>query len=385
MTKRAIGACLFPTLLLCLCMCGSGGSGSSSTVAQTSGTGDSSSPASPDGSSGNNTGSAPAGGSSTGSTPASGGGSTPAPGFPSSDHVFVILLENQSFSQVFPSGAATNCASSGMPYLCSLAAANGLAVNFYSNLHGSLRAYLYSTSGSAWTGKPYDCSGSSCASAGVITGDNLVRALTAAGKTWRGYFEDMPSQGYMGAQSGHYTEHHNPFKWYSDVAGSLTQQDNMYPFTQFAQDVQGGAFQNFSYIIPSTLHDAEGDGGQSSSALLATADAWLKTNISPLLSTAPFLPGGDGILMIAFDEGKVSGKSGDSSNDNSCSPTQASGCGGHVVFVMIGPNVISGSVTAHTYHFQDMFHTTIHLLGLSDYMNNANGAADIALLPGVGK
>jgi len=50
---------------------------------------------------------------------------------------------------------------------------------------------------------------------------------------------------------------------------------------------------------------------------------------------------------------------------------------------MIGPNVIAGSSTSETYHFQDMLHTTIHLLGISDYMNNANGAADIALLPGV--
>ena len=370
--------CLLPPLLLCLCMCGSGGSGSSSTVGQSSGTGDSGSPAA---TGGNNSSSAPAGGS--GSTGATSGGSTPALGFPSSDHVFVILLENQSFSEVFPSGAATNCQSSGMPYLCSLAAANGLALNFYSNNHGSLRAYLYSTSGSGWTGQPYNCSGSSCASAGVITGDNIVRALTAAGKTWRAYFEDLPSQGYMGTQSGHYTQHHNPFKWYSDVAGSLTQQDNMYPFTQFAQDVKQGTFQNFSYIIPSTLHDAEGDGGQSSSALLTTADAWLETNISPLLATAPFLPGGDGILMISFDEGKVAGKSGDSSSDNSCSPTQASGCGGHVVFVMIGPNVKPASTTSNTYHFQDMLHTVIHLLGLTDYMNGSAGASDIALLPGV--
>jgi hypothetical protein len=51
---------------------------------------------------------------------------------------------------------------------------------------------------------------------------------------------------------------------------------------------------------------------------------------------------------------------------------------------MIGPNVIAGSIASDTYHFQDMLHTTIHLLGISDYMNGADGAADIALLPGAG-
>jgi acid phosphatase len=208
--------------------------------------------------------------------------------------------------------------------------------------------------------------------------------LTNAGKTWRGYFEGMPSQGYMGGDTGNYVEHHNPFRWYSDVADSSTQQDNMYPFTQFAKDVKANTFQNFSYIIPDVLHDADGTGTQSASALLSSADSWLKTNIAPLLSTAPFRAGGDGILMIAFDESKVKGKSGDTTSDNSCSPTQSSGCGGHVAFVMIGPNVVAGSSTSETYHFQDMLHTTIHLLGMSDYMNKANGAADIALLPGAG-
>jgi acid phosphatase len=293
------------------------------------------------------------------------------------------MLENQSLSQVFPTGRATDCSSAGMPYLCTLAAKNGTALNFYANDHGSLLDYLYNTSGEDWTASPFLCTGGGCASAGVITGDNIVRALTNGGKTWRGYFEGMPSRGYMGGDSGEYVAHHNPFMWYSDVADSSEQQDNMYPFTQFATDVKADTFQDFSYIIPNILNDADGDGTQSASALLSSADGWLKTNIAPLLSTAPFQPEGDGILMITFDEGKVAGASGDSSTDNYCSPTQPSGCGGHIALVMIGPNVIPASSTTNTYHFQDMFHTIIHLLDISDYMNKADGATDIALLPGV--
>jgi acid phosphatase len=309
-------------------------------------------------------------------------GATVEGSFPSSDHVFVIMLENQDFSQVFPAGRATNCSSSGMPYLCSLAAKYGTALSFYSNVHGSLLDYLYNTSGADWTASPSDCTGGGCASNGAITGDNLVRALTNSQKTWRGYFESMPSQGYVGGDSGDYVAHHNPFIWYSDVADSSVEQDNMYPFTRFATDVKANSFRNFSYIVPNLLHDADGTGTQSASALLSAADSWLKTNIAPLLFTTPFRAGGDGILMIVFDEGKVAGKSGDSTSDNSCSPTQSSGCGGHVAFVMVGPHVIAGSSTTNTYHFQDMLHTIIHLLGMSDYMNKADGASDIALLPG---
>ena len=308
------------------------------------------------------------------------------PTFPSSSHVFVVIEENQSFSQIFPSGSATNCSSAGMPYLCGLAAANGLALNFYANAHGSLLDYLYVTSGSTWTGSPYDCNGDGCASTGVITGDNIVRALTTAGKTWRGYFEGMPSQGYIGGDDNatSYLLHHNPFPWYSDVANSVTQQQNMYPFTQLAQDIQANTFQDFSLIIPNGVDDADEPFTTAPSVLLATADTWLKTNISPLLSTPPFQAGGDGILMIVFDEGDEDGESGDSASDDSCSPTQSTGCGGHIAFVMIGPNVNPASTTANTYQFQDMLHTIVHLLGVTDYMNGSAAGSDIALLPGVG-
>jgi len=381
-TASLITVCVLTPLALILCACGSGAGASSSSQSASSGASSGSQTGSSSGSSGSQTGnSGSQGGSSTGSGGST--GSTGAGGFPQSDHVFVVMLENQDLSQIFPAGRATNCSSSGMPYLCGLAEANGIALNFYSNAHGSLFAYLYNTSGSEWAERPYDCNGSRCADVGVITGDNIVRALTNAGQTWRGYFEGMPTCGYMGGNTDNYHTDHNPFRWYSDVADSSSQQDNMCPFTQLAADITADTLPNFGYIIPNELHDAEGTGTQSASELLSTADNWLKTNIAPLLSTAPFQPGGDGILIVTFDESKVKGKSGDKSSDDSCSPTQSSGCGGHVAFVMIGPNVIAGSSTSETYHFQDMLHTTIHLLGISDYMNNANGAADIALLPGV--
>ena len=269
-----------------------------------------------------------------------------------------------------------------MPYLCGLAQANGLALNFYSNAHGSLLDYLFATSGADWTAKPSHCNGGGCAGPGIIKGDNIIRALNNDNKTWRGYFEGMPHRGYMGGSAGNYVPRHNPLRWYSDVADSSTQQDNMYPFTQFAADCQAGTFQNFNLIIPNEADDAEGTGSKSASALLSVADDWLENNIKPLFSTAPFQSGGDGILIITFDESRVKGKSGDASSDNSCSPTKSSGCGGHVAFVMIGPSVIPGSTTSNTYHYQDLLHTMLHLLGITDYMNGAKGASDIALLPG---
>lgn len=296
---------------------------------------------------------------------------------PHSHNVFVVMEENQAFSEVFPSGLATDCSSSAMPHLCALAANNAIALNFYSDAHGSLLDYLLNTSGSDWTSNPFDCNEQNCTA--TITGDNLVRALSASGLTWRGYFEDMPSQGYMGGDTAAYVGRHNPFKWYSDVASSTAQQKNMYPFPQFAADMSANSFQNFSYIVPNINHDAHGTGAQSAESLLAAADDWLEANISPLLSTPAFQAGGDGVLIITFDESTLTGESGASTNDDSCSPTQPTGCGGHVPFVVISPLVVEGGTAGATYHFRDMLHTTIHLLGMPDYMNGADGATDIDL------
>jgi len=379
---KALIVCLLAVLLASLCMCGSGASSTASTLAQTSGSGTSGSPDTPGGApSGSSGDSGSSGGSSGASSAGSGGGASATPsGFPSSDHVFVVMLENQDFSQVFPSGGATSCSSAGMPYLCTLAQSRGgIATHFYSNAHGSLLAYLFNTSGADWRQKPYDCTGSGCASSGVIKGENIVSALTSMSKSWRGYFESMPSCGFLGKTSGNYNADHNPFKWYANVADTPSERDNMCPFTQLSIDINGNALPNFGYIVPNEADDAEGTGGQSARTLLLKADNWLENNLAQLLSTEPFQPGGDGILIVTFDEGRVKGKSGDSSSDDACSPTQSSGCGGHVAFVMIGPNVPSGSVATATYHFQDMLHTIIHLLGLTEYPNEANGAADIDL------
>ena len=140
----------------------------------------------------------------------------------------------------------------------------------------------------------------------------------------------MPTQGYLGGNTANYVQRHNPFVWYSDVANSVTEQDNMYPFTQFAVDLANNSFQNFSYIVPNLLDNAHGTGTQTSASLMASADSWLQTNIGPLLTApnGPFQPGGDGILIVVFDEAEQNGLSGDVATDSSCSPTVTTGCGG---------------------------------------------------------
>ena len=70
---------------------------------------------------------------------------------------------------------------------------------------------------------------------------------------------------------------------------------NLSNFTQFQTDLGNHALPNFSWITPNGCDDAHDCG-------LSTADSWLKTNIDPLVQSTYFQPGGDGLLIVSFDE-----------------------------------------------------------------------------------
>src|SRR5438046_5847865 len=127
----------------------------------------------------------------------------------------------------------------------------------------------------------------------IVTVDNIVRRLLAAGKTWKSYAEDLPSVGYTGGDVGGYARKHNVFALLSDVANDSVQRRNLVPFTQFATDLAGGTLPHFSNIVPNLCNDAH-------DCSLTTADTWLRNNIGPLLASATFQQ--DGLLIIVFDE-----------------------------------------------------------------------------------
>src|SRR3989441_3998753 len=73
-----------------------------------------------------------------------------------------------------------------MPYLNGLAQQYGLATQYYANTHPSIGNYFMMTVGTIITND--DSYGS------VVTDDNVIRQLLAAGKTWKAYAEDLPSR-----------------------------------------------------------------------------------------------------------------------------------------------------------------------------------------------
>jgi phosphatidylinositol-3-phosphatase len=261
-----------------------------------------------------------------------GSSSSPQPQ-PQFRHVFLLVEENHSYSEVI--------GSSSMPYLNSLASQGGLATQYFADVHPSIGNYFMLTTGLP---KPIDDSFS-----GTVSDDNIVRELVKAGKSWKSYAESLPSVGDIGGDAYPYLHHHNPFSYLTDVIGT-SQAQNLVPFSQFPSDLASGALPNFSFIVPNALDDAH-DGS------LTQADAWLKNNIDSLVQSSTFK--NDGLLVIVFDESELS---------------DVEHGGGHVAAIIVSTKAKKGFQSQTFYQHQSTLRLMLSGLGV----NNFPGASAVA-------
>jgi phosphatidylinositol-3-phosphatase len=224
-----------------------------------------------------------------------------ANGIPSFSHIFVIVLENHEYSSIIGNASA--------PYLNSLAQQYGLATNFYGIRHPSLPNYLAMIGGDTF-GVTSDCT--NC----FVDAPNLVDQLEAAGKSWRGYMESMPSPCFVGDSGKLYRQKHNPFIYFDDIRLNAARCNKIVPFTDFAADLQSNSLPEFTWITPNMCNDMH-------DCSVATGDAWVQTWVSQILASPAWQ--NDGALFITFDEG--------STNAGCC--TYATG--GQVVTLVISP------------------------------------------------
>src|SRR3989454_739333 len=255
---------------------------------------------------------------------------------PRFNHVFIVVEENTDYADVIGGTA--------MVYLDSLAHEYGLATQYYGDAHPSIGNYFMMTVGDTIT----DNDGYSS----IVTADNIVRRLVAAGKTWKAYAEDLPSVGYTGGDSGNYARKHNVIALLSDVVNDSVQRNKLVPYTQFATDLASNAFPNYSFIVPNLCNDAH-------DCSLSTADTWLQTNIDPLVKSAQFQQ--DGLLIILFDEAAR-----DSTNG-----------GGRVAWVVVSAQAKPGYQSTRVYQHARTLRLSLKALGVTAFPNGAATAPDM--------
>ena len=261
---------------------------------------------------------------------------TPPPPAPSArfGHVFIVVEENANFGDVIANPA--------LPYLNGLANQYGLAANYFANAHPSIPNYFELTTGQILTlidaSTPHNF---------PVSAENVVRDLLAAGKSWKSYAEDLPSVGYTGGDTGRYAVRHNPLAYFSDVQNDSRQVQNLVPFTQFATDLKAANLPDFSFIVPNLCNDAH-------DCSRAIADAWLKTNIDPLIQSAQFQK--DGLLIIVFDEADT---------------LDLTSGGGHVAAVIVSPQAKRGYKSIAFYQHQSVLRLTLEGLGATKLPGDA--------------
>jgi acid phosphatase len=263
--------------------------------------------------------------------------------------VLLVVLENHGYTDVVGSVS--------MPYLNGLIPTGGLATQYYANAHHSLLDYFELTTGDTIaTDNDY---------AGPVTQENVVRELVAAGKTWKAYAESLPAPAFTGGDSPPYVKHHNPFAYFSDVIDSPAQSANMVDSTQLSANLGSGQLPNYSFIVPNDYNNGHDcPGGLSTctdDSKLAAMDAWLQTNLDPILKDSQFKQ--DGLLIITFDESV--------SSDTTLG-------GGHVMTLLLGPHVKAGFQSITTYQHQSTLRLTLEALGVKTWPGQAATALSMA-------
>lgn len=263
---------------------------------------------------------------------------------PTSQHVVLVMEENQSYSSVVGNTTA-------WPHLNALMKQGARPANYYADAHFSIPNYFMLTTGQTLT---FDDN-----STQVFNVDNLARRMLSSKVAFKVYAEGI-KQGYTGGNTGLYVVRHNPFALLSDVADNPQVAGQvLQPFSQFPADAANKSLPAFSFIVPDLNDDAHNASPQS-------ADAWLQSNvIGPLAANPAFQAGGDGLLIVDFDESVVS----DVTNG-----------GGHVAPTLWGPIVKSGYTQTSTtlYQHQSTLRTIMEVLGLTNPPGAAASAPDMS-------
>src|SRR5882724_2863677 len=258
----------------------------------------------------------------------------PAPaGLPPIRHVFILVLENQSFATTFGKPAPA-------PYLAETLTSKGaLLTQYYGIGHSSLDNYLALISGQAPNSETQaDCPtltefqlsqpkldangqalGKGCIYPALVK--TVADQLEAAKLTWKGYMEDMgndparesPACGHspLGGDertsratvSDKYAAKHNPFVYFHSILDDQSRcEAHVVNLDKLPADLRSAdTTPNYSFITPNLCNDGHDthciDGKLGGYPAI---DAFLQKWV-PLITDSPAYKK-DGLLIITFDE-----------------------------------------------------------------------------------
>jgi hypothetical protein len=269
-----------------------------------------------------------------------------APLKPVARNVVLVVLENQRYTAIIGNSHA--------PFMNQLASQYAVANNFYADVHPSIGNYFMLTVGSSVT--------NDLDFAQTVNDDNLAREMGQASLSWKAYLESIPRVGYRGDGPYPYAKTHNPYAYFTDIQFYKDEANNMVGLDQFNQDVANDALPAFSLVVPDQTHNmhdcADGSRTCTNNDKVATGDAWLQQELSPLINSVGFQEH-QTLLIITWDE----------SWDND----DAHG-GGHIPVVLAGALVKNGYVSTTFYQHESVLRLICEYLGIQNDLAQAVNA-----------
>jgi len=317
-------------------------------------------------------------------------------------HVFVLLLENQSYGVTFGSHSPASYLARTLP------ARGALLTHYYAIGHASLGNYIALVSGQAPNlATQLDCSnyvdfrasapgldahgqlpGQGCVYPPTVS--SLPDQLEAAGLSWRAYMEDMgknparepatcghvplgaPETTNLASGGDQYAAKHDPFVYFHSIIDDRARCDShVVNLERLPQDLASASTTaNYIFITPNLCsdgHDVHCIDGRTGG--LTAIDQFLRRWVPLIEAASAFLA--DGMLVITFDESDGAGADGSSA---CCGEKRLPGArfppgfsgpgGGRVGAIVLSKFVKPGTVSAVSYNHYSLLRTVEALFGL---------------------
>ncbi len=335
-------------------------------------------------------------------------------------HVFLIVLENQSFGTTFGPRSRAR-------YLARTLTRRGMLLRrYYAIGHNSLDNYIALVSGQAPNEDTQaDCVrysefrlrqptldargqalGRGCVYPAIVK--TLPDQLEAAGLTWKGYMEDMGADPRReSATCGHaaleredplqiatrrdeYADKHDPFVYFhSIIDDSARCNAHVVNLDALPKDLRRATTTpNYVFITPNLCHDGhdepcvDGEPGG-----IVSADAFLRKWV-PLIVRSPAFRR-DGLLVVTFDESSAQGAKmaeaccGEQALPGATLPPGLVGPGGgRIGALLLSPFIEPGTVSDTPYNHYSLLRSIEEIFGLAPLGYAADaGLSPLPILP----
>jgi hypothetical protein len=258
-------------------------------------------------------------------------------GVPRYAHVLVIVDENKDYDQILDPAAA--------PEIAGLASRYGNATRFFAEVHPSEANYVALLGGDtfgihdddAFSCKPGpstpQCQGAD--QPGYV--DHTVRArhlgdqLSAAGLSWKGYYESLPEPGSLAVTASDplfdngtrktalYASKHSGFINFADVQADPRRAEHIVGFDRLRRDLASGDLPSFALIVPNQcndMHGLHGEGvpadcdGANKAELIRRGDKAAGDLVREIQASPAWKGAGNVAIVITFDEGAGKSREG---------------------------------------------------------------------------